>query len=294
MKKMSAMLVALLGMVSIVVASDFEVKLDGHVSADFATDQDSFPNNSLHAGNVGFDLWPILTIKKDEFSFVLGANLTDIAIEDCNWLKNAFVQFSPTDNWDFKLGRISTTGIMLTQPLRFLETVRYQHCPIGIYSYGLQVVNHSGKWTTMWDVTTNTDTSFQVSDAFDGLETGVRIEYKWNDNWTTAGNIVYGINDEDVFAAADVNYTQGAFGLHVVGYANDENTYGLYSLAKYQVCKPFEVHVGFDWEDSGKFSEIIGVRLFANENTDLTLDYIHSSFPSEDDNTFAARWRYSF
>ena len=179
---MTVIVAILIAFTNITNATIVNFDLDGHMDSTYASNTTPH-EDSVHTGDVGYTVWPIITIKYDAWAIVLGAQLDTIGVDEANWLKNAFVRYQPSDELQFNIGRISTASIMTTMPLRMLETVTYQDWGgTGIYGYGGQVVWKEGRWTTMFDIVADSDRSFQDRDNFDGIEFGFRTQYQVNDN----------------------------------------------------------------------------------------------------------------
>ncbi len=293
MKNIKKIVVAIFIAFTSITSAAVKVTLDGHLNATYLSN--SFPHqDSLHTNDVGYTIWPILTVKSGDLSVILAADFATVGIEDSNWVKNAFVRYDLTENWQFNVGRIPTTSIMTTMSARTLETVSFQDWgSTGVFAYGAQMVYKKDRWTTMFDIVADSDRSFQVSDNFDGIEFGLRTQYKIDDHWTVAGNLLLDYGDNDIFTAVDVAYSNGPFGWHFVGFSDLNEFVGCYTLATYKILPSLELHGGFDIRDGQNPNTVIGTRYIFDEKIDFTVDYQNRPNDGEE-NVLGVRLRRRF
>lgn len=275
-------------------AQETKFTLGGYTQVEYGTDNPAINENSLHLGDIQTTIRPILIWEKGDFKFYFESDFSGVAIDNSNWLKEAWVGYKPNDSLSMRAGRIPRTTIILTPPPASLPLVRYPRVPENIYGWGAQITKKWSNFTLMWDVTTDSDVSFQNQGAFDGIESSLRLQYNLTKNWFIAGSVAYDFDNSDTFGAVNLGYTSDKWNLNAVAYAKD-NVQGGFVMATYRVCKPFEVHGGIDVQNKNGSNQVLGTRFFFGErsNTDLTVDYIHSDF-KEDEHTLAVRLRYRF
>ena len=258
--------------------------LDGHMEMMFGTDNPVINPDSIHFGSVGTMIRPIFRLNSDPLFAVLEPNISNIGVNNSNWLLQAAVGYKFTPDFSILAGRIMTSNIMLTPPARFNPLVRCPRFPMGVYGYGIQISDKlSEQLSLLWDFTTNTASSFQDQDRFDGLETSLRLAYNFNKEWSLAGNASYDFRYNDSFFGLDAEYKKGPLDIRLVGYdkerKNGSDILGAYLIGSYLLTSWLEADCGLDVQQQRGISETIGLRIFFTEDkkTDLRLDYIHSS-----------------
>ncbi len=269
----------------------FKFDIDGFVSLDYGSDQSMIARNHIHLDELRMTFRPIMSLESGKFRFQVEADFAAADVEDANWLKEAWVKYHVSDSLSFRTGRIPTTTIMLTPPPRFLQTARQFRVPFGIFGGGAQMHKKWDKFTFAWDVTTDTDLSFQSH--FEGFETSLRLKYQIDECWWIAGNFAYDFTDDHGLGALSVGYQKDKLGLSLVGYTTEE-IHGAYCLAAYRIAKPFEIHAGLDWQSEKGLIKTAGIRWLLSEKTDLALDWIFDESKSDEDDILAARLRHRF
>lgn len=182
-----------------------------------------------------------------------------------------------------RIGRIPRSVIILTPHPKNLPLVRFPRVPENIFGWGAQAVKTWGDWSARWDVTTDTDQSFQNPNSFDGLESSLRLQYDFADGWFLAGSLAHDLNDYQTFYALNLGYASEKWGLNAVTYTK-ESTRGGFVMVTYRLSELVELHGGVDAQYKSGSNQVLGARFFLGDDgkTDLTIDYIHSNFKADE------------
>lgn len=264
-------------------------EIDGHVGVTYASDTgpNDYPAGYVHLSDIGFSIHPVIRLDSQKWDLVMELELAESRMHNGNWIQELSIGYKVNEEWSIRLGRLSTAGIILTPPPWLLQTARYPRVPVGIYGWGGQMQYNRDRWTATLDVTGNTGTSFQSKNAFDRIETGLRLEYKATEELSVAANAAYDFRDRELFGAVDVNFKKERFDAHLVGYATNNDVLGGFLYAGYQVTDHLELHGMVDMQRNERTSTTAGIRYSWGSN-DVTADWSHS----EDEDVFMLRYRY--
>ncbi|MEI6553378.1 MAG: hypothetical protein WCO09_02320 [bacterium] len=186
MKKTTLALLALFASIFCVtttVAQEVKLTLGGFASFDYGTDQPVFSPDRLHYREISTTCRPIVTMNYGQWVSTFEANFSDVVIEDCNWLRQAWVGYRFPDNLTISAGRIVTTNVYLVPTGADNPIARCPRYPIGFYAWGAQLKKRWDNFTLIADVTGDSTTPFQNKASWQGVESSVRMTYAFNPTW---------------------------------------------------------------------------------------------------------------
>ncbi len=204
------------------------------------------------------------------FSFYGDIELVDFNTYRPNWLKEAWIQYSPSSAWSIRAGRLALTPIRLTPPPFMLETINFPRLPYHIFAYGIQGRYTTGKFTLLADVSGVSGLNFDAQNQFDGIETSGRMEYSATSALKFGGQIQLG--GEFTAGGIDWNWKPAPWatlkGAAYLANAPEKETRGGYVYLGIEPCKEVEIYGQFDVQEVNRSTSTItscGVTLKSPE-----------------------------
>jgi hypothetical protein len=183
---------------------------------------------------------------------------------DQNWLRQAYVTYTPSENVTVRAGRLFLAAPMVTPPPFLLRTADYMRTPFSAFAWGVQIQARVGDGVNLVaDVTANSRSRFNESKSFNGIESSGRLTYDVNERLQVGGT--YQVSGDFQRFAGDVTWRPTE--RHLLNAAvyktfGDRPVTGGFAFYSYRVGNGVEPHVQLDYQHGAEdpFLATVGVR----------------------------------
>lgn len=191
---------------------------------------------------------PTLTFTPDLWAFG-DLEMREIQPSGQNWMKQAWIGYSPDHDTTIRVGRLALTPIAVVPPPFLLETVNFPRLPYNFFAYGLQAERKMGAWKIAADVSGRSGRGFQSEGQFSNPEASLRIEHNFPRNVRLAFETQAG--EDSVVTGLDWHWNRKGLrskGAAYMSEKNSERIAGGYTYFGIEPHRSIEIFAQFDAE----------------------------------------------